>query len=99
MSIENARQYAAGTGSPAIDGATCGIRFECEDKCDCLSESEFDRLSALKRSLPDTAVYVLRTRTAIHDCDHNPGCHHGTRHTVMAKITVGPFTLQREYVL
>jgi hypothetical protein len=76
----------------------CEIKYSVADECDCLSESEYSSLQTLKIEMPD-AKFVLRTRSAIHDCDHSPNCGSGHIHTCMVKQTVGPFTLQREYML
>ena len=79
----------------------CETRYEVKDSVDCLNEVEYERLGNLKASFisHDFMKFVLRTRTAVHDCDHSPKCSAGERHTCLVKATVGPFTLQREYAI
>jgi hypothetical protein len=76
----------------------CQVKYSVEDSVDCLSEGEYYRYAAIETAMPK-AEYVLRTRSAVHDCSHSPSCTSGEIHTCLVKQPVGPLVLQREYVL
>ena len=80
------------------DAEDCQVEYSVEDFADCLTEHEYEGYAAIKKAMPD-ADYVLRTRLAVHDCGHSPGCATGKIHTCLVKQQVGPFNLQREYLL
>jgi hypothetical protein len=75
----------------------CEVTHSVNDGVDCLTESEFAGLTAIKTSVAG-ATFVLRTHRAVHDCEHDD-CRTGDNRAVMVKIPVGPFLLQREYCL
>ena len=76
----------------------CGTTHDATDSAACLSDQEYHAYSRIKQLMPG-ATYVLRTHSAIHDCDHQGGCARGENHACMVTVAVGPFKLQREYAL
>ena len=75
----------------------CEAKYSVVDSAKCLSEAEYANLAHIKGSFPG-AKHTLRTHSRIHDCDHG-NCRAGENHSVMVRVKVGPFSLQREYAL
>ncbi len=61
------------------------------------TETEKLRAAATELLSAMETCHYCSTHSASHDCQHSPNCGAGENHSVMVKVPVGPFTLQREY--
>ena len=91
----NAARPTPACDNEACDAEGCKTDHSVTDSVDCLCAQQYARYDAIRTALPG-ASYVLRTHTAIHDCDHTPDCKAGENHGCKVKVNCPCGAMTRE---